>query len=340
MEGKKKHFLVLGAGSVGKRHLRNFSLLGCELSAFDPRKERLEEAGKQVHLRNSYTDLTALRKDLQEFDGVIVCSPPKFHIEQCIEAIEAEIPVLMEKPLARSYTEALPLLSVLNKYPDSRVLLGYTYRWWPPLAELKSRLEEKAVGQPFHARFVMSAHLVDWHPWERYQDFFMASKDLGGGALLDESHFVDLMLWFFGTPEEVFARVEKITSLEIETDDYVEIIALYADKLRVAIHLDLFGRPHEKDISIKGEKGTIVWSFEPNEIRWSDSDKPDWNRLTFQCERNDMFLNLSKEFIQVVDKKVGPSCTVRDGMNVLKVIEACRLSSHRRSTVLISDLEY
>ena len=58
--------------------------------------------------------------------------------------------------------------------------------------------EANAVGGLRHARFVMSAHLADWHPWERYQDFFMASRDQGGGALLDESHFIDLMLWFFG----------------------------------------------------------------------------------------------------------------------------------------------
>jgi predicted dehydrogenase len=68
----------------------------------------------------------------------------------------------------------------------------------------------------------MAAHLADWHPWERYQDFFMSSKTMGGGAILDESHWLDLMLWFFGTPEKLFAKVDKISDLEIETDDNVD----------------------------------------------------------------------------------------------------------------------
>jgi predicted dehydrogenase len=54
----------------------------------------------------------------------------------------------------------------------------------------------------------MSAHLADWHPWERYQDFFMAQAALGGGALLDESHFLDLMLWSLA----VFSAVSMASS--------------------------------------------------------------------------------------------------------------------------------
>ena len=71
--------------------------------------------------------------------------------------------------------------------------------------------------------FTMSAHLADWHPWERYQDFFMSNAAMGGGALLDESHWLDLMLWFFGMPDRLFAKIEKLSDLEIETDDNVDM---------------------------------------------------------------------------------------------------------------------
>jgi predicted dehydrogenase len=99
------------------------------------------------------------------------------------------------------------------------LLLGYTWRWWPSLLKVKDLVAQQAVGQLRHVKFTMAAHLADWHPWERYQDFFMASEALGGGALLDESHWLDLMLWFFGMPQKLFAKVEKISDLEIETDD-------------------------------------------------------------------------------------------------------------------------
>ena len=76
----------------------------------------------------------------------------------------------------------------------------------------------------------MSAHLADWHPWEQYQDFFMAKKNLGGGALLDESHWIDLMVWFFGLPQSIIGKVEKISDLDIETDDNVDFLSLYPDR--------------------------------------------------------------------------------------------------------------
>ncbi len=75
------------------------------------------------------------------------------------------------------------------------VLMGYTWRWWPPLIDVRRQLADGAIGTVRHVQFHMSAHLADWHPWERYQDFFMARRELGGGALLDESHWIDLMLW-------------------------------------------------------------------------------------------------------------------------------------------------
>jgi predicted dehydrogenase len=120
----------------------------------------------------------------------------------------------------------------------------------------------------------MAAHLADWHPWERYQDFFMASKTLGGGAILDESHWLDLMLWFFGMPEKLFAKVEKVSDLEIDSDDNVDMLVFYESGMRVSLHLDLYARPHEKSIQFAGENGTLIW--QPNSIKIGKEMDPDW----------------------------------------------------------------
>jgi predicted dehydrogenase len=177
------------------------------------------------------------------------------------------------------------------------------------------------------ARCVMSAHLADWHPWERYQDFFMASASLGGGALLDESHFLDLMLWFFGTPSHVYARVEKLSDLQIDTDDNVDALLEYDSGLRVGIHLDLFGRPHEKSIRVGGERGSAEWTFDPNELRIGTTPEPVWRTQTYSNQRNDMFIAVAREFLEALDGSAVRTCTVEDGVKVLEVIEAMRSSS-------------
>jgi predicted dehydrogenase len=215
------------------------------------------------------------------------------------------------------------------------VLLGYTYRWWPSLRDLRQRLASGEIGHVLHAKLVMSAHLADWHPWESYQDFFMASRELGGGALLDESHFLDLALWFFGTPEAVIGRVERISPLEIDTDDNVDALLMYKSGLRVWVHLDLYGRPHEKYMTFTGTEGTLHWSFEPNCIRLAKTAAQEWADTVYTGERNDMFVAAAAEFIQVLSGRE-PSCTLDDGCHVLQVIEALRESSQSGSSVPVS----
>jgi predicted dehydrogenase len=242
-------------------------------------------------------------------------------------ALDAGLPVFLEKPVSPDLTGCRALSERLQK--SGALLLGYTYRWWDPVKRLKALLAADKIGAPRYARFYMSAHLADWHPWESYQDFFMASRELGGGALLDESHFIDLMLWMFGKPERLFARVEKISDLDIGTDDFVEISAVYSGGLRAGIHLDLIGRPHDKQIVISGERGTIQCLFDPNEIRFSASTEPRWQTESFALERNDMFLNAAREFLQLVENSTIPqTCSIEDGVRALEIIEACRLSQH------------
>ena len=164
----------------------------------------------------------------------------------------------------------------------------------------------------------------------------MASKTLGGGALLDESHWLDLMLWFFGVPHKLFAKIEKISDLEIETDDNVDILVYYPNDMRVSLHLDLYARPHEKTIQFVGEKGTLIW--EPNRIKIGKETDPNWDIEEFDCDRNDMFVEVAKEFLNVLSGGSVETCTIEDGVRVLNLIEAARISSRQEKTVEIDKL--
>ncbi len=324
----KIHILIIGAGSAGKRHAQNLSSLGCEISAFDPREDRLKEITEKIGCIKTDTDLERLRSE-HTFDGAVIASPPIFHIAQAQELAKKGTPVLMEKPLSAHLVDA-ELLKDIN----TRILLGYTYRWWKPLIDVKAQLDEHDIGTVRHVRMVMSAHLADWHPWENYKDFFMAKKEMGGGALLDESHFIDLMIWMFGMPKYIFANVETIGNLEINSDDSVDLIARYANGTRVNMHLDLLGRPHEKYIHIVGDGGSIRWSFEPNEVVVHKAGIAEMQ--TYTSERNDMFKEVAAEFIEMIEHNKHPSCTIADGMRVLEVVEAARKSSQEHKEIILT----
>ena len=162
----------------------------------------------------------------------------------------------------------------------------------------------------------------------------MSSKELGGGALLDESHWVDQMLWLFGTPKSVFGIVDHVSMLEISSDDLVELIARYEDNLTVSMHLDLFGRPHEKSIVVFGDKGSVSWKEASNCVTWTD-ESGEAQSKEFQEERNAMFERVAIEFAGVASGTVTPSCTLADGVEVLKIIEAVRSSDRTGKIVEI-----
>lgn len=332
------HLLVVGAGSVGKRHLRNFHALGSRLSAVDPRPERLQEASEAAPLEGSFLSVEQAFNAGTSYDGLVICSPPKFHVDVALAALDAGIPVFMEKPLSPSAELAKPLVEKARTH-TAALLVGYTYRWWPALTALRERVHSRSVGRPLHVKCVMSAHLADWHPWERYQDFFMASTELGGGALLDESHFIDLMLWFFGMPLEVWGKVERLSSLDIDTDDNVDAMLTFRDGLRVYVHLDLFGRPHEKYITVIGESGTLHWSFSPNRIREAQGADDVWVDTPFQGDRNDMFVAAAQEFLEVLNGRATLSCTLQDGYRVMQVVEAIRQSSATGRVVAVGNTQ-
>jgi len=115
-----RHLLVLGAGSVGKRHMRNFVQLGCRVSAMDPRVDRLSEAEAEVPLSGRYSSLDEAQAAFPELDGVVVGSPTAYHVDQSIAALESGLPVYLEKPVSLSLTEALRLQNIPSR-PDYEV---------------------------------------------------------------------------------------------------------------------------------------------------------------------------------------------------------------------------
>jgi predicted dehydrogenase len=330
------HILIIGSGSVGKRHARNFAGLGCRISCVDPRAERRAELAAETPVVGSHATAEAAL-EAGGLDGVVVASPTAYHPATTVTALEAKLPVLLEKPVAKSAAEAKIMLRA-EQTTGVQVLLGYTWRWWPPLRRLRELLDGNAVGKLRHVQFHMSAHLADWHPWEPYQEFFMASAAQGGGALLDESHWIDLMVWLFGRPQQLIGRVEKISDLEIDADDNVDVLALFSNGLRVSLHLDLYGRPHEKFIRFIGEGGTAMWSADPNRIAIGRESAQKWEEETFACERNDMFVAVAEEFLAVIAGRTQPSCTLAQGVGVMELIEAIRSSSKSGRAVVTAEV--
>jgi predicted dehydrogenase len=325
--------LIVGAGSVGKRHAANFQKLGYYISCVDPVESRVRELGEVADISSSYGSIEAAIASESLFAGAVICSPTKYHIAQAKLALESGINVLLEKPVGKTAKEAESLFPLYSSPPPGdppEILVGYTWRWWPALKFIYNQVQKGSVGKVYFARFMISAHLADWHPWEDYRDFFMSSEDLGGGALLDESHWIDQMVWLFGMPTQVIGRIGKVSDLDITSDDSADILATYGHELTVSLHLDIYGRPHEKTIQIIGSEGVLNWSEDSNSVKITKVNG-DPTVTEFSEDRNFMFFEVAQEFGKIMRGELSPTCTLSDGIAVLNVIDAIRESRFRRA---------
>ena len=79
----------------------------------------------------------------------------------------------------------------------------------------------------------------------------------------------------------------------------------------------------------------MFWSANPNQIKVSKDWDQNWDEHNFNIDRNDMFVSLAKDFIDFIEGNKLPLCNYNDGINVMKVIKAIRLSSSTGKLVKI-----
>ncbi|MDP6343780.1 MAG: Gfo/Idh/MocA family oxidoreductase, partial [Alphaproteobacteria bacterium] len=120
MSGRR--ILIVGAGSVGRRHAGNLRQLGCSVSAVDPREDRRAEFAAAFDGAACHADLDRALS-VGGLDGVAICSPTRFHVEQCLPALDAGLPVLLEKPVAKGLVEAERLAAAVRR-TGTPLLLG------------------------------------------------------------------------------------------------------------------------------------------------------------------------------------------------------------------------
>ena len=147
------------------------------------------------------------------------------------------------------------------------VMMAYVFRFSPLIKKVKNLITNNVIGKVYFARGEFSEYLPDWHPYEDYRSFYMSEKKLGGGSILDQSHIMDLIHFLLGDFEGVFSFNGNLSNLELNSDDYAELLVKLKSDVVVSLHTDIFGRDHKKQLEIKGEFGNIYWDHYENTVK-------------------------------------------------------------------------
>jgi predicted dehydrogenase len=328
--------LICGLGSIGRRHLRNLRALGEEDIV-------LLRSGKGTLPDDELAGLPVerdLRSALGNWrpDAVVVATPTALHLEAAIPAARAGCHLLLEKPVSHSLARVAELQTEAAR-SGSRVLVGFQFRFHPGLHAIKQLLEQGAIGRPTSVRVNWGEYLPDWHPWEDYRGSYSARSDLGGGVVLTLCHPLDYLDWLFGRPDRLWARVAHLSEFDLDVEDTADIAMAYASGMTATVHLDYIQRPPEHGLMITGTQGTIHWDGLAGKVRVYGAETETWEEIATPSgfERNTLFLDEMRHFLQVVAGQARPVCTLEDGVFALRLCLASKESSATGRVVELSE---
>jgi len=143
-----------------------------------------------------------LNNMVESFDGAVIATPNDLHASVAIELLQNDIPVLVEKPLATTVDEAEAVVSAARRH-GKVCAVGYHTRHSGACQSLRYAVTSGHFGET-----VAFAHQDGsrggWSPLSGYN---LDVKRAGGGVLVSTgTHFLDRILWLWGTPSSVDLR--------------------------------------------------------------------------------------------------------------------------------------
>lgn len=317
-----RRLLVVGAGSIGQRHLRNLRDLDPSAEiAMCPARPRTETAPGCAELGARWLpDLDTAVEWAP--DGAVIATPATHHLPVALRLVEAGIPLLIEKPLADSPAQVSELIefAAAQSVP---LLVGYCLRFSPAIAAFREAITSGLIGRPLGLRAEVGQDLATWRPGTRLSETVTASAELGGGALLELSHELDLVCWTFGLPEMRAALLENLGVHGIDVEESVELLVRWQSGLAGTVHLDLVRRPPIRTTTVWGTEGTAVWDGLARTATLQGVDGQE-KLLCAGEDSEEMYRRELAHFLRVVEGDEQPAITAQEGMEILQLCEAAR----------------
>ena len=203
---------------------------------------------------NGLDDLSASRIDL-----AIIASPPRFHAEQAIVLLRAGLAVLCEKPMATTVVEAEAMIEAARA-ARRPLAIGLVRRFFPATRMIHDLLSLDRLGQ-IRSFACLEGDRFRW-PARSISSFERTGRQ--GGVLLDIGvHLLDLLIWWWGPPVEVFYEDDATGGLEVNCRLRLTFAQGFSGEVRLSRDW-----PLPNCYVIEGSDGWLSWPV--NEADWLD----------------------------------------------------------------------
>lgn len=342
---------IAGCGSIARfRHApeyaENENAFICGF--FDPIKERAEQLagrwGGKVY--ETYADMLGD----SSIDAVSICTANNAHCEMSCKALEAGKHVLCEKPMAVNSQDAQKMVSTANKH-QRFLMIGHNQRLHPTHQKAKELIDSHSLGR------VLSIHSAFCHRGPEYWSveksnrtwFFDKSKAFVG-ALGDLGvHKIDLIQWLLSDEiSRVFATLSVLDKRDshgdfISVDDNARCIFYTKKGVLVTLNVSWTCYGSEENGTTIYCEGGVVKIFENPQfsivVTRKDGDKEFYQTGDMQTNDHQINSGVINAFVNSVEKNVPPEISGKEGLKVVKVVEACVRSDKELRWIELMDQE-
>ena len=327
-----KNIAVVGTGYWGKNLVRNFHSLGALHTVCDTNPDTLNSFIKQypgVQGAGSFSELLVN----PEIQGIAISTPAETHAAFVREAILAGKDVYVEKPLCLSESEGEQLTELSEKH-DRVLMVGHLLWYHPVVLKLKELIDAGELG--------------------RIQ--YIYSNRLNLGKLRREEnvlwsfapHDVSVILGLTGEmPASV--RAQGGNYLHQEIADTTVTLLNFASGIKAHIFVSWLHPFKEQKLVVVGDKqmavfdDTVAWEEKlkiyPHSIEWT-GNVPTANKAEAECVEVLQDEPLRAEclhFMECIQQQTQPRTDAREGLQVLRVLNACQASLEQEKKINLSE---
>ena len=342
---KKIKFALVGCGRIAPRHAESLQkVTGAELVAAADIISDKADAFCDKYKAKSFHSIDALIQ-WGQFDVVNICTPSGLHAEHAIQFLKAKKNVVVEKPMALKLQDAEAMISEAEKN-GVQLFVVKQNRYNLPVQALRKALDEGRFG-----KLVLGTIRVRWCRNQSYYDqaSWRGTWALDGGVFSNQaSHHIDLLEWFMGEADSVFAKTST-QLVNIECEDTGAAVIKFKNGSIGIIEATTATRPLdlEGSLSVLGESGSAeISGFAVNQIRHFNFV----NRLPEDAEMLSRFSQTPpnvygfghqaylQNVVDALNGKAKASVDGREGKKSLELIHALYVSSETGKEVFLNEI--
>jgi predicted dehydrogenase len=299
--------LIVGLGSIGRKHVKALRSLGHEFKIYALR------SGLNAKKEDDIVNISTLENIDLTFDFAIISNPTNLHSKFIEELALKKIPLIIEKPILDKLDNAEKLTKIL-KEQQLPTYVACNLRFHPCVLYLKNKMSaEKILINEVNV--YCGSFLPDWRNVKDFRASYSANKNMGGGVHLDLFHELDYTTWIFGFPNKSRVMLRNVSTLNINSFDYANYIFEYKN-FTASIVLNYYRREPKRVIEVVTNKDTLIIDLINNKIT-NGAGECIYEPRNFNIQ--DTYSAQLNYFIGCINKNEVPMNSFTESFKVLKI---------------------